>query len=71
MGYFFEVEIFRIAVSRKRLQLDSKTDLPRTRYFLEFFVGTSLISSISYLHGLKSARIAQILLFLDDIKSFR
>ena len=36
-----------------------------------FFVGKWLLSSTSYLYGLKSARIAQFLLFFDDNKFFR
>ena len=36
-----------------------------------FFVGKWLLSSTSYLYGLKSARIAQLLFFFDDIIFFR
>ena len=36
-----------------------------------FFVGKWLLSSTFYLYGLKSARIAELLLFFEDIKFFR
>ena len=39
----FMLKFSRIAVSRKRLQLESKTDLTTTGLFLEFFVGICLI----------------------------
>ena len=51
----FRLKFSRIAVSRKRLQLEPQTDLTTTALFLEFFVGICLVLSTSYLHGLKSA----------------
>ena len=60
-----------IALWRKRLQLDSKSDLTTNGLILGFFVGTWLLSLTSYLYGLKFARIAQLLFFFDDIKFFR
>ena len=61
----------RIAVSRKRLQLESKTDFTTIAFFLEFFVGICLDSSTSCLLGLKLGKIAHLLFFFDDIKVFR
>ena len=51
----FRLKFSRIAVSRKRLQLESKTDLTTTALFLDLFVGICLVLSTSCLHGLKSA----------------
>ena len=67
----FKSKCSRIALVRKRLQLDSKSDLTTDGLILGFFVGKWLLSSISYLYGLKSARIAQVLFFFDGIKVFR
>ena len=68
----FRLKFSRIALLRKRLQLDSKTDLiTKGLIFVFFFVGICLVSSTSCLHGLKSAKIAQMLFFFDDIKSIR
>ena len=64
LGQVFGLKFSRIAVSRKPLQLDSKTYLTTNGLLLEFFVGICLVSSFSYLRGLKSARIAQTLFFL-------
>ena len=61
----------RIALLRKRLQLDSKSDLTTNGLILGFFVGKWLFSFTSYLCGMKSARNAQLLFFFDDIKFFR
>ena len=61
----------RIALLRKRLQLDSKSDLTTDGLTLGFFVGIWLLSSTSYLYGLKSAGMAQLLFFFDDIIFFR
>ena len=44
---------------------------PRMDWFLGFFVRKWLLSLTSYLDGLKSARIAQLLFVFDDIKFFR
>jgi len=60
----------RIAVSLKRLQLESKTDLTTIALVLEFIVGIFRVLSTSYLHGLKSARIAQLLFLLTTSKFF-
>ena len=69
MGVFisetsFWAGIFSYCSVMKRLYLESKTDLTTTGLFLEFCFGKCLISSTSYLHGLKFARIVQILFFL-------
>ena len=77
MSFFFScvsgcrLKFSRIAILRKRLQLDSKTDLTTNGLILGFFVGRWLLSLTSYLYGLKSARIAQLLFFFDEIKFFR
>ena len=68
MRFFSYVSVFRmkfsrIALSRKRLQLDSKNDLTTKGLILGFFVGIWRLSLTSYLYGLKSARNAQLLLF--------
>ena len=62
---------FFIALWRKRLQLDSKSDLTTNGLILGFFVGKWLLSLTSYLYGLKSAGIAQLLFFFDDMNFFR
>ena len=67
----FIVQFSRIELWRKRLQLDSKSDLTTNGLILGFFVGKWLFSSTSYLFGPKSARIAQLLFFFDDINFFR
>ena len=54
----------------KRLQLDSKSDLTKEGLILGFFVDKWLLSSTSYLYGLKSARIAQLLFFLTTSSFF-
>ena len=66
----FRLNFSRFALWRKRLQLDSKSDLTNG-LILGFFVGKWLFSSTSYLYGLKCARIAQLCFFFDDIKFFR
>ena len=78
MGVFisetsFWAEIFSYCSVMKRLYLESKTDLTRTGLFLEFSFRKcliALISSTSYLHRLKSARIVQLFVS-DDIECFR
>ena len=50
----FRLKFPRLAVSRKRLQFNFKTDLTTILLFLEFFVGICLDLSTSYAHGLKS-----------------
>ena len=67
----FRLKFSRIALWRKRLQLDSKSDLTTNGMILGFFVGKWLLWLTSYLYELKSARIAQLLFFFDDIKFFR
>ena len=65
----FRLKFSRIALLRKRLQLDSISDLTTNGLILGFFVGKWLLSLTSYLYGLKFARIAQ-LFFFDDIIFF-
>ena len=48
------MKFFVIARLRKRLQLVFKTDLTTNGLIWEFFVEICLVSSSSYLHGLKS-----------------
>ena len=67
----FRLKFFRIALLRKRLQLDYKIDLTTNGFILEFFVGKWILSLTSYLYRVKSARNAQLLFFFDDIKFFR
>ena len=67
MSFFSYVSGFRlkfspIALLRKRLQLDSKSDLSKNVLILGFFGGKWLLSFTSYLYT-KSARIAQLLFF--------
>ena len=52
------------------MQLDSKSDLATNGLILGFFVGKWLLSSTSYLNGLKSARIAQLFSFLTTSNFF-
>ena len=61
----------RIALLRKRLQLDSKSDLTTNGLIFGFFVGKWILLLTSYLYGLEFARVAQLLFFFDDIKFFR
>ena len=67
----FRLKFFRIALLRKRLQLDSKSDLTTNGLILGFFVGYWLLWLTSYLYGLKFAIIAQLFFFFDDINFFR
>ena len=67
----FRLKFSLIAVSQKRLQLDSKTNLTTTAFILEFFVKIYLVSSTSNLQELKSAWIAQLLFLFDEIKFLR
>ena len=66
----FKLKFSRIAFWRKRLQLDSKSDVTTNGLILGFFVGKWRLSLTSYLCGLKSAKIAQLLLFVDDVIFF-
>ena len=67
----FRLKFSRIAFWWKRLQLDSKSDLATKESILVSFDQKWLISLTSYLYGLKSARIAQLLVVFDDINFFR
>ena len=67
----FRLKFYRIALWRKRLQLDSISDLTTNWLILGFFVGKWLLSLTSYLYRLKSARTAQLLIVFDDINFFR
>ena len=67
----FRLKFSRIALWRKRLQLDSKSDLTTNGLILEFFVGKWILSLSSYLYRVKSARNAQLLFFFDNINFFR
>ena len=67
----FRMKYSRIALLRKRLQMDSKNDLNTNRLISGFFVGLCIVSLTSCLYGLKSARNAQLFLFFDDIKFFQ
>ena len=76
LSFFSYVSGFRLKFSsielwRKRLQLDSKSDLTTNGLILGFFVRKWLLSLTSYLYGVKLARNAQLLFFFDDIKFFR
>ena len=63
----FRLKFCRIALSRKRLQLDSKSVLTTNGLILGFFVGKWLLSLNYYPYWLESARVAQLLFFFDDI----
>ena len=65
----FRLKFSRIALRWKRLQFDSRSDWANR--FWSFSVQKWLLLSTLYLYGLKSARIAQLLFDLDDIKFFR
>ena len=67
----FRLKFSRTALLRKRLQLDSISDLTTNGLILGFSVGKWLLSLTSYLYGLKFARIAQLCFFFDDINFFR
>ena len=67
----FRLKFSRIAPLRKRLQLDSKSDLTTNGLILDYFVGIWFPWLTSYLYGLKFAWIAQVCFSFDDIKSFR
>ena len=67
----FRLKFSRLAVSQKRLQWESKTDLTTALLIMEWFVRTCLDLSTSYVHGLKSVWISQLFFFFDEIKLFR
>ena len=68
-SYFsgFGSKFSRIALRRKRLQLDSKSDLATNGLIMGFFVRKWLLPLTCYLFGLKSAWFADLLFFFDDI----
>ena len=67
----FRLKFPRIALLRKLLQLDSKSDSTTKELFLGFSVGKWLLLLTSDLYGLKFARNAQFLFFFDVIKFLR
>ena len=69
-GSGFILKFSRIAFWWKRLQLDCRSDLVTNGLILRFFVGKWLLSSTSYLYGLKFARDAQLFFYFDEIKFF-
>ena len=66
----FKMKFSRVAMSRKRLKFESKTELTAIGLFLEIFVGVCLVSSISYLHGLKFALNCSIFIPLWRYQTF-
>ena len=66
----FRLKFSRIALLRKRLQMNSKNDLALNGLNLGFFVRKWLLPLTSYPYGLNSARIAQLLTVFDDIIFF-
>ena len=68
---YFRLNFSRIALWRKRMRLDSKSDLTTNDWFWFFFVGKWLLSLTSYLYRLKSARIVHLLIVFDDIIFFQ
>ena len=67
----FRLKFSRIALLRKRLQIDSKSDLTTNGLFLWFSDGKWLLLPTSDLYGIKFAKNAQLLFFFDDIKFLR
>ena len=67
----FRLKFSRIALWRKRFQLDSRSDLTTNVLFMEIFVEKWLVSLNSYLFGLKSARIDELIFLFDDMIFFR
>ena len=65
----FRLKFSRIALWWKRLQLDPKSHLTTNGLILGFSVGKWLLSLTSYLCRLKSAIVAQLLFFFDEINS--
>ena len=66
----FRLRFSRIALLRKSLLLDSKSDLTSNELILGFF-WKWLLPLTSYLYGLKFAGTAQLLFPFYDIKIFR
>ena len=67
----FQIEVCSSALWRKRLQLGSKSDLTTTGFFVEYYIRICLVSSTSYLNGLKYGRDAHLIYCFNDIKFFR
>ena len=67
----FKPRFSRIELWRKRLQVDSRSDLTTNGLILEFLAGKCFPSLTSYLYGLISARTAHLFFVFDDIKFFR
>ena len=69
----FQIEVFSYCTLTETdaIGLDSKSDLTTNGMILGFFVGNWLLSLTSYLYGLKSARVAQLLFFFDNINFIR
>ena len=67
----FRLKFSRIALWRKRMQLDSKSGLTTNGLIPRFFVGKWFLSWTHYLYGLKSARTAHLLFFFEEINFFR
>ena len=66
----FRLKFSRIALLRKRLQLDFKSDLTTNGLIVGFFVGKWLLSLTSYLYGLNFATIANCCSFLNTSNFF-
>ena len=61
---------FLVSTFTETFAIGFQSDLTTNGLILGFFVG-KLLSLTSYLYGLKFAKVAQLLFFFDDIKSFR
>ena len=66
----FRLKFSGIALWRKRMQLDSKSDLITNGLIPRFFVGKWLLSLTYCLYGLKSSRSVQLLFFFEEINFF-
>ena len=66
----FGSKFSRIALRRKRLQLDSKSDLATNGLIKGFFYGKWLLPLTCYRYGLKAAWIAFSLFLFEDIIFF-
>ena len=66
----FGSKFSRIALRRKRLQLDSKSDLATNGLIMGFFYGKWLLPLTCYRYGLKAAWIAFSLFLFEDIIFF-
>ena len=63
----FQVEFTRIAILRKRLKMDSKTDFTSKMLTLKVLVKIYLGSLALCLNGLNCQKKAQIWFYFDDI----